>query len=178
MQKWQIGKTYHLVEYAGFIASDPESNGKIYRKIGYSEFKVIEINSAGRVVQIAVGDDYYTADDMELTFIFKDEDLQYIKLVDASPETKSSSDEIVIDWLDKLYYVLSNDTNTDTAVNAGHVSLLLRTDTVDISGSTDLYQFINTRYDQLHEVNQKQLQSKREQLLAELAEIDKQLGDK
>lgn len=178
MAQWQVGKTYQLVDYEGFIAADSYGNGKIYGEIGYSEFKVIEVNSSSRVVGILVGGYYYRANDMNLTFIFKDEDLQYFKLVDDLPETKLSPDEIVIDWLDKLYYVLNNDTNADTAVNAGHISLLLRTDTVDICGSADLYEFINTRYNQLHEVNQKELQSKREQLLAELAEIDKQLNIK
>lgn len=182
MTQWQVGKTYHLVEYAGFIASDPDSNGKIYRKIYYNTFKVIDTDFAGRVVQIAINDDYFTANDLELTFIFRDEDLQYFKLVDDSPETKSSPDEIVIGWLDKLYYVMRNDNSVHEQLYFNSTGLVLATDLCDIQGSLDIYNFIDGVYGEMQSKaeikHKKELQSKREALLAELAEIDKQLGGK
>lgn len=179
MQKWEINKTYHLVEYAGFIASDPDSNGKIYRKIYYNTFKVIDTDSAGRVVQIAINDDYFTANVLELTFIFRDEDLQYFKLVDNLPEIKAySPDEVVIAWLDKLQYVYNSSDNIHTFDYADMT--LGFSNAPYIQGSKSVVEFINKKYDELKDIKstQKQLQSKREELLAELAEIDKQLGGK
>lgn len=182
MQKWEIGKTYHLVEYAGFIASDPDSNGKIYRKIYYNTFKVIDTDFAGRVLQIVVGDDYFTANDLELTFIFRDEDLQYFNLVDSLPENKSSPDEVVITWLDKLYYVMRNDSSVHEQLYFNSDGLVLTTDLCDIQGSVDIYNFVDGLYGEMQSKaeikHKKELQAKREELLAELAEIDKQLGGK
>lgn len=183
MKTWEIGKTYQLVDYAGFIAADMYGNGKIYKKLGYSEFTVVEINAVGRVVHIATNNYDYIANDLDLTFIFKDEDLQYFKLVDSLPEMKSAPpDEVVIQWLDKLYYVMRNDSSVHEQLYFNSDGLVLTTDLCDIQGSVDIYNFVDGLYGEMQSKaeikRKKELQSKREELLAELAEIDKQLGGK
>lgn len=182
MQKWEINKTYQLVDYTGFIAADTYGNTKIYNKIGYSEFTVVEINAVGRVVHIATNNYDYIANDLELTFIFKDEDLQYFKLVDNLPETKPSPDEVVITWLDKLYYVMRNDNSVHEQIYFNSDGLVLTTDLCDIQGSVDIYNFVDGLYGEMQSKaeikHKKELQAKREELLAELAEIDKQLNIK
>jgi hypothetical protein len=59
---------------------------------------------------------------------------------------------------------------------------MLTTDLCDIHGSLDIYNFVDGVYGEIQSKaeieHKKQLQSKREQLLAELAEIDKQLNNK
>jgi hypothetical protein len=180
MQKWEINKTYQLVDYQGFVNDDYTNNNKIYNKIGYSEFKVVD--SAGKVLQIVVDGDYFTANDLDLLFIFKDEDLQYFKLVDSLPENKPSSDEVVIGWLDKLHYVMRNDSSVHEQLYFNSEGLVLTTDLCDIQGSVDIYNFVDGLYGEMQSKaeikHKKELQSKREQLLAELAEIDKQLNIK
>lgn len=165
--QWQVGKTYEFIpEMVERFSATNDSNFQIAEILKGRQFIVEEVES-GRVINIQGFKRFVILD-----WWFYPEEIKYFREVGTS----NSVDIAVIGWLDKLYYVLSNDTNTDTAVNAGYASLILSTDTVDICGSDDLYRFISTRYDQLHEVNRKELQSKREALLAELAEIDKQLG--
>ena len=180
MQKWEINKTYQLVDYRGFVNDDYTNNNKIYKKIGYSEFTVVD--SADAELQIVVDGDYFTANDLDLTFIFKDEDLQYFNLVNSLPENKSSPDEVVIAWLDKLYYVMRNDSSVHEQLYFNSDGLVLTTDLCDIQCSVDIYNFVDGLYGEMQSKaeikHKKELQAKREELLAELAEIDKQLNIK
>lgn len=92
-----------------------------------------------------------------------------------------SEQEIITAWLDKLTYVLFNDsTITDYLTICGGI-LQISGDMCAISGSADIYQYVENTYDQLksQEIQKKsqKLLEQKEQLAKQLADIEKELEE-
>lgn len=89
--------------------------------------------------------------------------------------------EIVVEWLEKLYYVMRNNDSVHEQVCLYSEGLVLPTDFCDIYGATDLYNFITNRHTEMKpqaETKRKQeLLDKRASLELELAEINRELGE-
>jgi hypothetical protein len=96
---------------------------------------------------------------------------------DVSAKTEQ---EIITAWLDKLAYVLRKDGTIDSSVEidpAGDICIF--GDMCAISGSADIYQYVENTYDQLksQEIQKKsqKLLEQKEQLAKQLADIEKEL---
>ena len=91
-----------------------------------------------------------------------------------------SEQQIITAWLDKLAYVLRKDSSIVNCVQLldSH-KLSIRGDIVSITGSADIYQYIENTYDQLksQEIQKKsqKLLEQKEQLAKQLADIEKEL---
>lgn len=73
---------------------------------------------------------------------------------------------IVVDWLDKLAYIIQTDTTVGAELNINHLNqAVLFTGHGDIKGNQNVVEFINNRYSQLTEQANK---AKREALLADI----------
>jgi hypothetical protein len=88
--------------------------------------------------------------------------------------------QIITAWLDKLTYVLNKDSSIENYVQLldSH-KLSICGDIVSITGSVDIYQYVENTYDQLksQEIQKKsqKLLEQKEQLAKQLADIEKEL---
>lgn len=91
---------------------------------------------------------------------------------------RSVSKDPVVDWLEKLHYVFSSD-NSIGRIDVGTTCLFITTDYGDISGTQQVLEFINNRYELLQKEvksnKQKELAEKKAKLLEELSVIDKEM---
>jgi hypothetical protein len=97
----------------------------------------------------------------------------------VEPVSIQTEQEIVTDWLDKLAYVLLVDPTTADFLEIRNKGLLLESDVTNITGSADIYQYVENTYDQLksQEIQKKsqKLLEQKEQLAKQLADIEKEL---
>jgi hypothetical protein len=87
--------------------------------------------------------------------------------------------QIITAWLDKLTYVLLADPTITGYLEIRNKDLLLGSAVANITGSLDLYQYVENSYDQLksQEIQKKsqKLLEQKEQLAKQLADIEKEL---
>ena len=95
----------------------------------------------------------------------------YFELVED--QQTSYKQDIVIKWLEKLHYVLSNDPNVEEQVFNYPTGLALETTLSSIHGATNIYEFVNMRYE--HMQNEKSAKRKKE-LLDRQAELELELA--
>jgi hypothetical protein len=90
-----------------------------------------------------------------------------------------SEQQIITVWLDKLAYVLHNDSTVRNGIYSERDCLLLQGDLADIRESADIYQYVVNTYDQLksQEIQKKsqKLLEQKEALAKQLANIEKEL---
>lgn len=89
--------------------------------------------------------------------------------------------DIVVEWLEKLTYVLQVDQSVADNLNVTPAGILLDADYGSIYGATSIHNFITNRYDLLqqeakHKKNN-DLMERKAKLEAELAEVNKELGE-
>jgi hypothetical protein len=91
-----------------------------------------------------------------------------------------SEQEIITAWLDKLTYVLAKDCSINSSLDINeHGGISIFGDISQITGSADIYQYVENTYDQLksQEIQKKsqKLLEQKEQLAKQLADIEKEL---
>ena len=107
---------------------------------------------------------------------------EHFELVEGEQEMSSTKteQEIVVEWLDKLHYVMLNDDHVED-IRPCSDALILSTTLTDIYGIKLIYDFIQMRYNQMTiaEVGRrkKELLDKRAELELQLAQINKELGE-
>lgn len=178
-KQWEVGKTYKLVDVKAFRQDDDStsSNNEIADKLesfNYT-FTVLELDANGYVTKT----DNLCSTDLEFFVLFNSRDLGRVKVVNSVALTNCTvSKDPVVEWLDKLHYVFSND-NSIGRISVGTTCVFITTDFGDISGTQQVVEFINNRYDLLQKEaksnKQKELAEKKAKLLDELSAIDKEL---
>jgi hypothetical protein len=125
----------------------------------------------------------YTVSDHESRYLYLAHDtLSYdpsnFELVEDVVESPSEQ-QIITAWLDKLVYVLSRDDTVSDYLDSRVTGLTLESDLVNIVGSADIYQYVESTHDQLksQEIQKKsqKLLEQKEQLAKQLADIEKEL---
>jgi hypothetical protein len=126
----------------------------------------------------------YTVSDHESRYLYLAHDtISYdpsnFELVEDVVESPSEQ-EIITAWLDKLTYVLAKDCSINSSLDINeHGGISIFGDISQITGSTDIYQYIENTYDQLksQEIQKKsqKLLEQKEQLAKQLADIEKEL---
>lgn len=117
----------------------------------------------GHVLYLVGDDDDYGTDNFELV-----EDLSDTMV---SIETEQ---QIITAWLDKLAYVLLVDPTIADFLEIRNKGLLLESDVTNITGSADIYQYVENTYDQL---KSQEIQNKSQKLLEQKEQLAKQLAD-
>ena len=79
--------------------------------------------------------------------------------------TQDNTSSAVVDWLDKLVYVLARDYTVNEIYRASDTDMEIFSDCGNITGNQNVAEFINNRYSQLTERANK---AKREELLADI----------
>lgn len=91
---------------------------------------------------------------------------QVASLCPVYADPKLEQQRIVVEWLDKLAYIIQTDTTVGAELNISHLKqAVLFTDHGDVKGNQNVVEFINNRYSQLTEQANK---AKREQLLKDI----------
>ncbi len=182
-QKWQEGKTYRIKpDWVDAFIEAFTSNKKIAQLIGNSSFTVTQVSEhSGRVLRIAE----WSEDLISLDYWFYADEIKYFDLVEHTEEKQEmapakTEQEIVLEWLDKLHYVMLNDDHIEDIRPCAN-ALILSTTLSDIYGIEQIYDFIQMRYNQMMiaEVGRRkqELLDKKAKLELELAQINEQLGE-
>ena len=182
--KWEEGKMYQLrIDMVDEFKTSNGMNEDIFNLIGYKTFMVEEIGWIGRVTKL-VG---ISNDTLGIDYWFKPEEIKYFDLVEHTEEEQEmtlhikTEQEIVVEWLEKLHYVMLNDSSVSEELQLYGTGLMVSTDFCDICGNTHIFDFIQMRYNQMiiAEVGRrkKELLDRREELELELAQINKELGE-
>ena len=83
--------------------------------------------------------------------------------------------DIVVEWLDKLQYVLDNDTTVGYGLMPDSDGIImLSTDFGDITGASSVHNFITNRYDLLQ---QEAKHKKNNELMERKAKLEAELAD-
>lgn len=103
---------------------------------------------------------------------------EFLALGNASQEQPVlDNNTIITEWLNKFQWVFDNDS---TITGVDFLKMIIETDHGDVCGPEDIAKFVNRRYNQLKSERKakekKDLEDKRQKLMAELSEIDQQLG--
>ncbi len=185
-QQWQEGKTYRfkpdMIEEFKNLNS---SNKRVASVIRNDKFTVESVASSGVVLLLAE----FSKEDIEIIFWFEGSEIKYFELVndttEESPMTNTNNIrpnvDIVVEWLDKLTYVLQVDTTVADNLTVTPTGIVLDADYGSIYGAVSIYNFITNRYDLLqqeakHKKNNELIERKAK-LEAELAEVNKELGN-
>lgn len=181
--KWEEGKIYQLrIDMVDEYLSLFEICRDIYNIIGLKTFMVKDIDRAGRVTKL-VG---ITNDTLDIDYWFYAHEIKYFDLVEDTEDAQEmpftiTEQEIVVEWLEKLYYVMRNDSSVHKHMCLYGGGLALPTDLCDIYGATNIYDFITNRHtemkSQAETKRKKELLDKRVELELELAQINKELGE-
>lgn len=177
-QKWREGKTYQfkpdMIEEFKNLNS---SNKRIASVIRNDKFTVESVADSGGVLLLAE----FSKEDIDVIYWFEPSEIQYFDLIEVNTNNIRPNVDIVVEWLDKLHYVMDKDNSVDDRLYHKPDCLSLTTDFSDISGSNNIYTFITNRYDLLqqeakHKKNS-ELMERKAKLEAELAEVNKELGN-
>ena len=181
-QQWQEGKTYRFKpDMIEKFASLSFINRQIVNIIDNNTFKVETIGYyCGRVISISG----VIGNINDLTHWFFASEIKYFDLVEATVDDSNNirpNVDIVVEFLDKLHYVMDHDNSVDKQVCRKPDSLSLTTDFSDIRGSNNIYTFITNRYELLQQEakykKNNDLMERKAKLEAELAEVNKELGN-
>lgn len=185
-QQWQEGKTYRFKpDMIDEFKRLNSSNKKIAILIRNNKFTVESVDGAGAVRDLVEFSKY----DIDILYWFDKSEIEYFNLVDDTTEELPMPNtinirpnvDIVVEWLDKLHYVMDHDNSTDKQVCRKPDGLSLTTDFSDIRGSKNIYTFITNRYEILQqEVKHKknnELMERKAKLEAELVDVNKELGN-
>lgn len=187
--KWEEGKMYQFrIDMVDKYLSLFEICKDIFNLIGYKTFIVKDIDREGRVTKlVGISNDildidyWFYADEIKYFDLVEDSDVEYSKEEQEMTLPTKTEQEIVVEWLEKLHYVMRNDSSVSEDLGLSGNELVLSTDLCYIYGATDIYDFIQMRYNQMiiAEVGRrkKELLDKRVALELELAEIKKELGE-
>lgn len=155
-RKWEIGKKYRLVDVAGFN-NNCTVNRNVSALLSDKEFTVDYVNQYDKVTKII---------EMELpTNFFHWFDRDEIKYFEEVTAPKVEDTSAIVEWLDKLAYVMANEPNVNSIYAENQTTMTIFTELGDIAGNQNVVEFINNRYSQLSEQANK---AKREQLLKDI----------
>lgn len=189
--QWQVGKSYRLVDAEGFnrqvqgyLLGD---NVKISSLLGANPFTVCGVNG-GKVLSI----EEYERGELEILHWFDPEEIKYFELIEDVDKSQpkhqteclvytNQTVDTVHEWIMKLGYVIStNDTISGLEVNLQTKEMFICTDFGDITGITQVIDYVNHNYavkiKQEADKRKQELEDKRLKVLAELSEIDQELG--
>lgn len=183
--KWEEGKTYQLKrDMAVDFCNANSSNSRIFGVIGMLPFTVKSLSGV-TVVELAE----YDLNAIRLTAWFTSSEIKYFELVEDITEEPNMTNtnnirpiaDIVVEWLDKLTYVLQVDQSVADNLTVTPAGIVLDADYGSIYGATSVYNFITNRYDLLqqeakHKKNN-ELMERKAKLEAELAEVNMELGE-
>lgn len=185
-QQWQEGKTYQFKpDMIDEFKRLNSSNKKIAILIRNDKFTVESVDGAGAIRDLVEFSKY----DIDIEYWFDKSEIQYFDVVDDTTEELPMTDtnnirpnvDIIVEWLDKLHYVMDKDNSVDDRLQHRPDSLLLTTDFSDMSGSNNIYTFITNRYEILQQEakykKNNELMERKAKLEAELAEVNKELGN-
>lgn len=182
-KQWLEGATYKFRKgILNEFTLRYSNNANIASLIGNNTFKVKRVDSDGKVIDLVE----FRRDDLEIEYWFDADEMDYFDMVvDLRDVIKANNirpvADIVVEWLDKLQYVMDNDSSVDDRLYHKPDNLSLTTDFSDICGSNNIYTFITNRYDLLQQEakNKKnnELLERKAKLEAELAEVNKELGN-
>lgn len=183
-QQWQEGKTYQfkpaMIEE---FKSSSSCNKRIAILIRDSKFTVERIGGIGSVRELVE----FRKDDVEIEYWFEENEIKYFDLVEATVESSTVTNtnnirpnvDIVVEFLEKLSFVGGTDYTVSDMFDI--MNLAISTDHGDIVGATNIYEFIAKRYDLLQQnvlaKKNKELMERKAKLEAELAEVNKELGN-
>ena len=174
-QEWQEGKTYRIKpDMVHEFECKSYSNKKIIDVLGTNKFTVKKV-----FLNCATELERFSKQGLNIGHWFNDSEIQYFDLVED--QQTAYEQDCVIKWLDKLHYVLNNDPNVEEQVFNYPTGLALETTLSSIYGATNIYEFVNMRYEQMQ--NEKSAKRKQElldkqaELELELAKIKKELGE-
>lgn len=182
--KWEEGKTYQLKMNMVEKFCNTNSNSRIFGVIGMKPFTVKGL-SGGTVVELAE----YDLNAITLTAWFMHHEIKYFDLVeDTTGELPMNNTnnirpiaDIVVEWLDKLTYVLQVDQSVGDNLTVTPAGIVLDADYGSIYGATSIHNFITNRYDLLQQEakykKNNDLMERKAKLEAELAEVNKELGN-
>lgn len=182
--KWEEGKTYRFKpDMIEEFKRNSGSNPKIARILGGNTFTVgIVCRLTGRVLSLL---GYYSNDDINIEYWFTGSEIKYFELVEESNMNNTNNirpiADIVVEFLDKLVYVSANDYTVTDMLYLNKDGAVLTTDFADFRGGKQIYEFVTQRYDLLqqeakHKKNN-ELMERKAKLEAELAEVNKELGN-
>ena len=179
-QQWQEGKTYQVKpDMIVDFCNANSCNSRIFGVIGVKPFTVKGMSSTGSVTELAE----YKLDNMSLFSWFSESEIQYFKLVEDTTEELPMTNtinirpnvDIVVEWLDKLTYVLQVDTTVADNLTVTPAGIVLNADYGSIYGTVSICNFITNRYEILQQEakykKNNELMERKAKLEAELAEV-------
>ena len=180
-QQWQEGKTYQFKpDRIDEFKRLNSSNKKIAILIRNNKFTVESVDGAGAIIDLVEFSKY----DIDIEYWFDKSEIEYFNLVDDTTEELPMTNtnnirpnvDIVVEWLNKLQYVVDNDTTT---VGYGLMPdsdgiIMLSTDFGDITGASSVHNFITNRYDLLQ---QEAKHKKNNELMERKAKLEAELAD-
>lgn len=186
-KQWIEGATYQFKpDMIEKFKVNSSCNKRIAVLLRYDKFTVKRVG-AGNVQELVE----FRKDDIDIQYWFEENEIRYFDLVEDTTEELPDMDntnnirpvaDIVVEWLDKLQYVIENDNTVGYGLMLDSEDVItLSTDFGDIIGSYEIYNFITNRYDLLqqeakHKKNN-DLMERKAKLEAELAEVNKELGN-
>lgn len=180
--EWEEGKTYRIKpEMADDFMRKSYHNTDIFNIIKSSKITPTYVDHNGRVFGI---EEHQIPS--FITYWFKPEEIKYFDLVEHTEEEQEmtstkTEQEIVVEWLEKLHYVMRHDDSVHENMCLYADGLVLPTDLCDIYDAVNIFDFVDGHYKHMKakaEVKRKkELLDKRAALELELAQINKELGE-
>ena len=184
-KQWLEGATYQFKpDMIEKFKVNSSCNKRIAVLLRYDKFTVKRVG-AGNVQELVE----FRKDDIDIQYWFEENEIRYFDLVEDTTEELPMNNtnnirpvaDIVVEWLDKLVYVSANDYTVTDMLYLNKDGAVLTTDFSDICGSNNIYTFITNRYELLqqeakHKKNN-ELMERKAKLEAELAEVNKELGN-
>ena len=184
--RWIEGATYQFKpDMIEKFKVNSSCNKRIAVLLRYDKFTVKRVG-AGNVQELVE----FRKDDIDIQYWFEENEIRYFELVEDTteelPDMNNTNNirpiaDIVVEWLDKLTYVLQVDQSVADNLNVTPAGILLDADYGSIYGATSIHNFITNRYELLqqeakHKKNN-DLMERKAKLEAELAEVNKELGE-
>lgn len=181
--KWEEGKTYQFrKDMIDKFTLRYSSNLEITELIGNNTFTVKRVDSGGKVIDLVE----FRRDDLDIEYWFDVDEMDYFDMVVDLRDTIKANNirpdaDIVVEWLEKLTYVLQVDQSVTDNLIVTPAGIVLEADYGSIYGVTSIHNFITNRYDLLQQEakykKNNELMERKAKLEAELAEVDKELGN-